>query len=261
MERFSKARYWLVKLWAFGLEALQRPSLLPRFIYGLLQGAHPAEYTKMLRYVPWIEAWDIRTILDVGAHVGEFASAAWVMFPNAHIYSFEPLPEPYQRLARRMKKRGRWTGFQVALGSTSSQKTMWASSYTAASSLLPMSPSHATSFPWTANAKPIEVAVVRLDDLQPRLQVTPRVLMKIDVQGYEMEVLQGAERLLNSVDVCLIETSFEELYDGMPLFNDIYTFLTQRGFVYRGAWSQFLDLTERRILQQDALFFRNTLLA
>ncbi len=252
----GRAGYLATKLWQFSLEALQRPRLLPRLLRGLWQGAHAAEYLKMLRYVPWLDQWRIRTVLDVGAHVGEFASAAWVAFPQARIYSFEPQPHAFARLRAKMGARERWQGFQLALGREPGRLPMWQSAYSAASSLLPMAEAHRQAFPWTAPRRVTEVEVQTLDALRPQLVLEPGVLLKIDVQGFELAVLEGAEATLAQVDVCLIEASFEELYHGMPGFDALYRFLTARGFAYRGAWSQFLAPQDRRILQQDALFVR-----
>ncbi len=249
----SKLRYFLAKLWWFGLESLKDPSGLPLFLKGLLQGAHMAEWVKMLRYRAWLARMDIRTILDVGAHVGEFASAARVMFPQAMIYSFEPLPEAFRRLQKRMQS-ARWRGFPVALGERAGEIVLHESAYTASSSILPMSETHAREFPWTRVKGQVRVPMKRLDEMG--LTLVPRVLLKIDVQGYELPVLRGAEGVLANIDVCLIEISFEPLYQGEARFDDVYTWMRERGFRYRGAWSQFVSLRDGRILQQDALFVR-----
>jgi hypothetical protein len=84
--------------------------------------------------------------------------------------------------------------------------------------------------------------------------------LKIDVQGYELNVLRGAEKTLIDVDIILIETSFYELYKNQPLFKDIYDFLSNRGFDYYGSFEQLYDLRDGRILQADSIFISNSIL-
>jgi len=252
----TKTQYLLAKLWWFGLESLKSPRQLPVLIKGLWRGAHLAEWVKMLRYRAWLEQWGIRTILDVGAHVGEFASAARVAFPEAMIYSFEPSPRAFQRLQQRMRNHHGWKGFPIALGDFSGQAMLKESAYSASSSLLPMSETHTREFPWTQQQGEIPIPVQRLDDLD--LTIHPKALLKIDVQGYELQVLRGATRLLEQIDVCLIEVSFETLYQGESPFEEILSWMQAHGFRYRGAWSQFVSMRDGRILQQDALFAKES---
>lgn len=252
--RLSRGHYFISKIWWFSLESLKAPTILPLVFKGLLQGAHMAEWVKMLRYRKWLQGMHIRTVLDVGAHVGEFASAARLMFPQAKIYSFEPLPEAFQKLKARMHAFPRWQGFPFALGERSGETELYKSAYTASSSLLPMAATHVREFPWTQTREKIRVPLKRLDEL--KLDLEPRVFLKIDVQGYEMPVLRGAEALLPHIDVCLVEISFEPLYQGEALFDEVYGWMQKQGFRYRGAWSQFVSLQDGRILQQDALFIR-----
>jgi hypothetical protein len=82
-------------------------------------------------------------------------------------------------------------------------------------------------------------------------------LIKIDVQGYEMQVLKGGERVIQSADVIIIETTFVPLYKDQPLFADIYNYFTSRGFRYAGNIEQLLAPINNQILQADAIFIKS----
>ncbi len=84
------------------------------------------------------------------------------------------------------------------------------------------------------------------------------VLMKVDVQGFELDVLAGAETTLQRVDVLIVETSMVELYERQPLFHEVYEFLRARGFVFAGSFDQILDPSGGAVLQADAIFLRTT---
>jgi hypothetical protein len=92
--------------------------------------------------------------------------------------------------------------------------------------------------------------------LQESITLEKPVLLKIDVQGYEAHLLNGAKNFIKSVDCILIELSLEELYKGQPLFNDIYTMLNNEGFTYAGNFDQQISKKNGRILQVDAIFIR-----
>lgn len=82
------------------------------------------------------------------------------------------------------------------------------------------------------------------------------ILLKIDVQGYEYEVLRGAEVTLANVDTIIVETSYRQLYLHQPLFDDIYLFLRERGFVFSGILEQILNPVNGEVLQSDSIFQR-----
>jgi hypothetical protein len=80
--------------------------------------------------------------------------------------------------------------------------------------------------------------------------------VKIDVQGYEDRVIAGGDAVISRSKAMIVEVSFQELYEGQPLFDDIYQRLKQKGFAYMGNLYQLLNPADAAVLQADALFVR-----
>jgi FkbM family methyltransferase len=211
---------------------------------------------KLNRFKVWLKESSIKTVIDVGAHTGQFASAIRAILPEAYIYSFEPLSDCCHQLTRRMSKHGRFQAFCVALGDQRGETTFWRNSFSKASSVLPMSDIPKTAFPWTAKSTPVNVRMHMLDDYTDKMDLKSKVLLKIDVEGYELNVLKGATRVLERIDYILSEMSYYSLYEGSALFHDVYSFLYENGFTYIGTWDQVVSPQNGTILQADALFTR-----
>ena len=88
------------------------------------------------------------------------------------------------------------------------------------------------------------------------MEIIHPVLLKMDVQGYEDKVINGAKQLLNDVDYIITEVSFRSLYKDQPLFGDIYDLLSSLGFQHGGNFETLLSPKDGSILQADALFYR-----
>jgi FkbM family methyltransferase len=172
----------------------------------------------------------VGTVLDVGANRGQFALWARERFPTAALHSFEPLAEARSKLTQLLAQDPQVTIYGAAVGSTSGRVKMNVAATDHSSSVLEITTRQAQTFPGTHKVTEEEVDVVRLDDVFSPGALRPPVLLKIDVQGYELEVLRGAERLLAEVDFALIEASFAEFYRNQPLFDDIVSHLRARGF-------------------------------
>jgi len=197
---------------------------------------------------------DFRTVIDVGANRGQFALYSRVRFPDATIYCFEPLRAPREKLERLFADDSRVTVFAVAAGAHSGEVMINVSRQNDSSSLLPAADLQAQRFPGTEMVGTEEIAITTLDVASEGLELTSPVLLKLDVQGFELEALRGAAKLLEQVDAVLCECSFVSFYEGQPLFPDIAEFLEQRGFsITAGAISA---ATERRWEQGDFLFER-----
>jgi FkbM family methyltransferase len=245
------------KAWRYMLAMLSRPTRLPWLCWAVLvKRAHIGDLVYLLPHEGWLSSAGIRTVVDAGAHLGEFASAIKSLLPEAMVYSFEPLEDCHERLARRLERMGKGRAFCVALGARQGEATLFRSSFSKSSSLLPMAELHKQAFPWTAGTQATEVPLRRLDDYLEELELRERTLLKIDVQGFELELLQGAERLLERTHYVLVEVSLRPLYEGGAGFHDVCRYLVARGFAYAGSFDQLCSPLDGQILQQDALFVR-----
>lgn len=194
-------------------------------------------------------------IVDVGAGRGQFALVARRRFPRARLHCFEPLTEARQTLGVVARRLGDIRVYGIALGSGGSSAELHVARNLDSSSLLPMTASHLNAFPGTDETDRVTVPLARLDDVLRPDEVPPPSLMKVDAQGSELEVLRGAERLLERFAAALVECSFLELYTGQPLADEIVCYMRGRGFRLTGIFSPVFD-TKGRCVQMDALFER-----
>jgi hypothetical protein len=143
----------------------------------------------------------------------------------------------------------------VAAGAESAEAEFHVSEADDSSSLLPIGRRQTDAFPGTTQRTTTTVHVRRLDEVLTTADLIGPVLLKIDVQGSELAVLQGAERLLSAIDAVLVEVSFVELYAGQALADEVWDELRNRGFSCRGAWSMTYG-PRKECLQGDLLFAR-----
>jgi FkbM family methyltransferase len=211
-----------------------------------------AEYRKTL----WLRDIGIKTVFDIGANTGQFAHYIRTIFPYATLYCFEPLLDCYQQLANDFQHHKHFQAFNVALGTESGEVEIHRSSYSPSSSLLPMTDLHKENFPHTRDSVTEKVRLAKLDDLANDLHITRPMLLKVDVQGFEQQVLVGGPNVISQADVIIIELSFEPLYEGQSLFNDLYQMLVRMGFQYRGNQDQLISAKDGRVLQADGIFVR-----
>jgi len=204
---------------------------------------------------PWAQSLSIHTILDIGANIGNFAYTVRPLFPTAMIYSFEPLPDQFAELQRNMAGVERFCAFNLGIGEQNIELMIHRSQHAPSSSFLTMDDLHRRSFPTSAPVtEEVPVKVVQLDSLQGKMDLAAPLLAKIDVQGYELHVLRGGEQTLRQAKVLIIETSFRSLYEGGPLFADVFEIVTSWGFTYQGSVDTLEDPTSGILLQEDSLF-------
>lgn len=200
----------------------------------------------------WLKNLRIQTVLDIGANTGQFAAMIRGILPDSSIYSFEPLPDAYASLLSEMGPEPRFKAFNFALGDEDAKTMIHRSRFSPSSSLLPMLELHRAAWPYTAEVGTEEIEVRQLDALD--LFLEPRVLVKLDVQGFEDRVIAGGHATIGAAACVITEVSFQRLYEGQPLFDDIYSLLLDLGFEYQGNWDQSPDPRDGRPLQADAIF-------
>ncbi len=205
----------------------------------------------------WLQDTDIRTVLDIGANVGKFTTMISEILTNVNIYAFEPLADCYKELIENTKHLDNINYFNFALGEKESESIIYHNEFTPSSSILEMNDMHKSIFPKTIHSFSENIHIKDLDSLDDEIIWIQKTLMKIDVQGFEINVLKGAISSLNNIDVIIIETLFVELYENQTQFDDIYSFLVKRNFSYRGNFEQIKDPKSGRILWADAIFIKN----
>ena len=204
----------------------------------------------------WLANATIKTIIDVGANTGQFARAIHEVLPEAYIYSFEPLSDVFKELQAAMRNVKKFQAINTALAETNGEQVFYRSAWSPSSSLLPMNQLHKENFPFTAEESKETVAIRRLDDYISELSFEDEILVKLDVQGYEDKVIDGGKCLLQRTKVVIVETSMVPLYEGQPLFHDIFGILDDQGFKYAGALSQSFSAIDGSVLYADSVFVR-----
>lgn len=204
----------------------------------------------------WLEHLGCRTVIDAGASVGDFSALALRLFPDATVHAFEPLVECQATLNQRFSGNERVRVHAMALGAERATRPLLRSAYTPSSSLLPMAEAHMRNFPFTREVTPEKVRVERLDDVLEPSAIREPLCIKLDVQGYEGEVIEGGRVTVARAAVLIVEMSLEPLYEPQPLFDAIYRTLHGLGFEYAGNLAQLLSPDDGRVLQVDAVFRR-----
>jgi FkbM family methyltransferase len=237
-----------IRLTARRVQKLGRILVVPRFRRALRHGV--AASTEQLN-VPLPE--NVQTVLDVGANRGQFAVLARERFPAAQLYCFEPLAGAEERLRRVLEGDAASQVFAVALSDWAGSSPMNVAASDDSSSLLSPSDLQTTVFPGTETVAKQDVAVARLVEVLDPTTLKRPSLLKIDVQGAELQVLRGAAEVLHEIDIVLVECSFVELYEGQALADDVIGFLRERRFILDGVYSPSYDKAGRCV-QADLLF-------
>jgi len=191
----------------------------------------------------------IKTIYDIGANVGTWSLLARAVFPKASIQAFEPLESCREDFLRNTAQVDGIRLHEVALGPADRMATMHVGAVTDTSSLLP--PCDHAKLEGTAVR---ELPVRSLDSFVVANNLPEPDLLKLDVQGYELEVLKGAPMTLQRAKAVLCEVSFVPLYEGQCLFADVVTFMSANGFSLRAFALE--TRTGVALEQTDVLFVK-----
>lgn len=197
-----------------------------------------------------------RTVLDVGANVGQFAVAAAKLWPESRIHSFEPVPECAEELKGNASKLRNVSVYPFALGDSEGEIEFHVNAHTHSSSALPLGEAHLEAFPQAREARRTNVKVTTLDKVFDDTDLEGPVLLKLDVQGYEPQALRGGEETLKRVDYVVLEASLKPMYEGEKLFMDINEMMEQMGFRFARPVGLLEAPETHEVLQMDALFVR-----
>lgn len=197
-------------------------------------------------------------VLDVGANIGQFGDLLLGLGFKGRLVSFEALPDAHRQLTEHAASVGSWQVAPcAALGSAAGQIEMNVSANVVSSSVLPMRQRHIDAAPESKYVGKVVVGMERLDQLaKPYVSPDTAVLIKIDTQGYEMQVLEGATGLLPQTVALQLEMSLVPLYEHAPGFADVLEYVLANDFELFGLVPGFRDAPSGRLLQMDGFFVR-----
>lgn len=204
-----------------------------------------------------LRAFGIGTVLDVGANTGQFARELRRAGYRGRIESFEPQQQAFETLQQRAAGDPAWRVHRLALGDRDGTAELNLAGNSLSSSILDMLPAHADSAPESRFVGTEVVSTRRLDALFGELAADGgKVFLKIDTQGFERQVLDGAAGCLAQIDTLQVEMSLVELYAGAPDFAELLALLGDHGYTLVGLEPGFADPATGRLLQTDGMFHR-----
>lgn len=169
---------------------------------------------------------NINLVLDVGANRGQTAHDLRGIGYTGYIISFEPVHQEFAALSLSFSRDTKWRGYQIALGSENKSAKINVDDVTVMSSLLKSIDEH-------RDIKTQDIDIKRLDSLFPSITeniITPRVFLKMDTQGYDLEVFEGARQCLGYIHGIQSELSVQPLYKNMPHYNEALSTYEKAGF-------------------------------
>lgn len=196
----------------------------------------------------------VSSVIDVGANVGQFGLDIRRHGFKGQIFSYEPVEETFEVLVHTTTRHQPWQAINLGLGASEYETTINISGNAGlSSSILKIGTLHLENFPESASVAKQNISISTIDKQLEILELLPEdIMLKLDVQGFEAEVLKGASRSLSKIPICFLEVSISPLYEGEVSFLPILIELSKFGHevidVFRG-----IKAKDGRLLQLDIL--------
>lgn len=200
----------------------------------------------------------IDLVFDVGANTGQYAASLRRHGYRGRIVSFEPMTAAHAQLETAAAADPGWDVVRLALGREASEATLHLAADPECSSLLDVLPRFEAVSPDAATVGAETVPVRPLDAVfEDHYRAGDRAYLKLDVQGYERHVLDGAAQALPHILGLQLEMSLVPLYDGETPFHEMLTVLDGLGFTLMSVEPVHADARTGQLLQVDGIFFRD----
>jgi FkbM family methyltransferase len=197
-------------------------------------------------------------VFDIGANIGQFAQELRSVGFSGKIISFEPLSSAYAVLSKAAQADAKWKIHpRAAVGDQDDEIEINIAGNSVSSSVLPMLDAHSSAAVGSAYVASERTPLTRLDSIAPTyLSANARPFIKIDTQGFESQVLDGAAETLKRAHGVLLELSLVPLYDGQTLWLEMIQRMADQRFTLWAIQKGFTDPRTGRSLQVDGIFLR-----
>ena len=205
-----------------------------------------------------LKRYKVKTVIDVGANVGQYAEGLRNNGYHGQIFSFEPLSEAHEILMAKSQGDSSWRVMErCAVGAEPGTTMINISENSVSSSILNMTEAHVDAAPTSGYVGQEEIEVVSLTQILPELlKEGERCHLKIDTQGYEEFVLKGSSKIMHRVSSVELELSLSEMYEGSWLAHDAINHMAGIGFRLYTVFPFFQDKATGETFQMDAIFVR-----
>ena len=211
-----------------------------------------------MQIVSSLRKFEIDLVLDVGANTGQFASEIRHCGYAGRIVSFEPLSQAHGQLLQSSAEDHLWDVYpRCALGDHHGEVEINIAGNSESSSILPMLEAHLSAAPESAYEGKEIATIKTLDAVAGQyLKDADAPFLKIDTQGFDWLVLDGARHTLPQIKGILVELSLVPLYGGQHLWREVIDRLEAEGFTLWAFTPAFSNQASGRSLQVDGIFYR-----
>lgn len=197
-------------------------------------------------------------VFDIGANIGQFAQELRSVGFTGKIISFEPQSSAHGKLSIAASSDSAWiVHSRVAVGDREGEIKINIAGNSVSSSVLPMLDAHSSAAIGSAYVSNERAPLIRLDSVAAQyIDPDSRCFIKIDTQGFEWQVLEGANDTLCRSRGVILELSLVALYEGQRPWRDVIDRMEAEGFSLWAIQKVFTDSRTGRSLQVDAIFLR-----
>ncbi len=228
--------------------------------FGVLIRKYNPATSEELRRIKLLKHYHIDLVFDIGANKGQYAMGIMDAGYSNKIVSFEPLTSAYSMIENESKKYDNWVvAPRCAIGSEKQEIEINISANSVSSTLLNMLDSHIEGAPESKIIGKEKVNVFPLDEIgEGYIKDSKNIFLKIDVQGFEQEVLKGAKTMIDQTKGIEMEISLIPLYENQNwLLPQVLDYMQQKGFQLTSIVPAFTDNTTGKVLQCNGIFFRS----
>jgi FkbM family methyltransferase len=215
----------------------------------------------LLRRKAILERYDIGLVIDVGANTGIYGRETRGIGYRRRIVSFEPLLDAFEKLSIVANSDAQWQVKNLALGAEKARQLINISANSHSSSILDILETHTRAEASASFIGKQEIEIDTLDSVFSEIyRKEKEILLKIDTQGFELNVLKGAENSMQYINTIQLEMSLRPLYDGQPLYHQLMDSLHSGGYTLIDIEPGFADLKTGTLLQFDGIFRKASLI-